>query len=178
MGMDPATLGMASLGMQGAGTLMNAAGAYGQAKTQQGVLNYESQVAGNNAVYAGYQAQVAKQVGEQQVQTLEMQNSQLYSNQRATMAANGVDLGSGSATDILASTKYMGARDALTIQDNTNRRVWGLNTEAQNYESEANVDQSMRNSISPGKAAFGSLLGGAGSVASSWYRMSKAGTGN
>jgi hypothetical protein len=98
------------LALKGAGTALSTAGSFNQAETQKGVLDYESQVAGNNAIYAGYQATVAKEVGEQQVQTSEMKTTQLEGAQTATLAANGVSLGSGTAQDILASTKYMGAR--------------------------------------------------------------------
>jgi hypothetical protein len=170
------TASNSALALQGTGTALSTVGSFNQASTQAGVLNYESQVAGNNAIYAGYQASIAKEVGEQQVQTSEMKTTQLEGAQTATLAANGVQLGSGSAQDILASTKYMGARDALTIQDNTNRRVWALGTEAANYQSESALDKSLSDRVSPLTAAGSSLLTGAGSVAQSWYRMNKAGT--
>jgi hypothetical protein len=105
-----------------------------------------------------------------------MKTTQLEGAQTATLAANGVSLGSGTAQDILASTKYMGARDALTIQDNTNRQTWALGQEQKNYLSESALDKSLSDRVNPLMAAGSSLLTGAGSVAQSWYNMKKAGS--
>jgi hypothetical protein len=165
------------LALKGAGTALSTVGSFNQASTQQGVLNYESQVAGNNAIYADYQASVAKQVGEQQVQASELRTTQLAGAESATLAANGVALGAGPGTaqDILASTKYMGARDALTIQDNTNRRAWALGQEQQNFRNEGALDQALSQRINPLTSAGSSLLTGAGSVAQSWYRLKQSG---
>ncbi len=153
------------MALQGVGVGMTALGSYDQASQQQGALSYESQVFNNNAVLTGYQASVAKQVGAQQLQTTQLNTANLYGAQRASMAANGVDLGSGSANDVLTSTKMLGNIDALTVQDNTNRQVWSLNNQATNYRNEAAMYASAAGNINPGLRGFTSLLSGAGTFA-------------
>lgn len=177
MGLSAASTANVGLGLQAFGAGASAFGSYNTATAQKSVLNYESSVATNNATLANYQANVAQQVGDQQLNNSELRTAQLFGAQRATMAANGVDLGSGSANEVLASTKYMGERDALTIQNNTANQVWGYKTQGQNYTSEAAADTATANAINPRYAAAASLLSGAGTVASNWYR-SKQVAGN
>jgi len=166
-------IGNVGLGLQAFGVGASAFGSYNLGNAQKSVLNYESSVATNNATLANYQANVAQQVGDQQLNDSELRTAQLFGTQRATLGANGVDLGSGSANEVLASTKYMGERDALTIQNNTANQVWGYKTQGQNYTSEAAADSATANAINPRMAAATSLLGGAGIVASNWYKQIK-----
>lgn len=152
------------MGMQAFGAGYKAVGAYNQAATQKGVLNYQAQVAQNNATVANMQASQEQLIGQQQEQTQRLQGAQVYGAQRAAMAANGVDLGEGSASNVLTTTDYMNERDALTIRDNAMRRAWGYQVQAQNMDNEASVDRSMGSSINPAMSAAGSLLTSAGSV--------------
>lgn len=110
-----------------------------------------------NADIATYQASQAIQNGQTNVQTEELQVAQVKGQQRAAMGANGIDLGQGSATDVLASTDLLGDRDKATIMDNALRTAWGYKVQAAQY---ANANRS----IHPGLAAFGSLFGSATST--------------
>lgn len=110
-----------------------------------------------NADIAAYQASQAVQNGQTNVETSELSTAQVKGAQRAAMGANGVDLGYGSATDVLASTDLLGDRDKATIMDNALRTAWGYKVQEAQY---ANANRS----IHPGLAAFGSLLGSAGST--------------
>ena len=173
--------GSVAMGMQAAGMGMSAMGAYNQAKTQQATLGYEAAVADNNARIADYQAQTEQQIGAQQEQAQRMKTASLFGAQLAGMAANGIDLGQGSAADVLASTQYMGERDALTIRDNAARRAWAYNMNAQNLRSESANDRAMGGAINPRMAAFTSLLTGASGLATNWpqadaTRAAKVGT--
>lgn len=152
-------------GIQGMGVGMSASGAYNQAQTQKATLGYEAAVADNNAKIADYQARTEQQIGVQQEQAQQLKTANLFGAQRAAMAANGIDLGQGSATDILTGTQFMGERDALTIRDNAARRAWGYNVSAQNYRGEAATERTMGGAIGPGMAAATSLLTGAAGLA-------------
>ena len=88
------------------------------------------------------------------------------------MAANGLDLGEGSPVDVLASTKYLGEQDALTIRDNAARRAWAGRIDKQNLLDEAASAKATASSISPFMASVGSLLGDAGSVSSAYESYS------
>lgn len=165
----------AAMAVQGAGAGFSMIGSMNAAGAQQDALNYQAQVAANNAIIAGYQASIAKDVGETQEQNSRLRTADLYSTQRASMAANGIDLGEGTATDVLASTKYMGERDALTIRDNTANKVWALQNNAQNFLNDAAATRATADSINPFMSGAGSLLTSAGSVAKSYYAMKTVG---
>jgi hypothetical protein len=161
-------------GFMGAGLSASTVGAYKNAAAQKSTLEYEAAVARNNAQVAQYQAQIAQQDGVQQEQTQELKNAATMGDQRAALAANGVDLGEGSANEILATTKFMGTRDALQIADNYARQAWAIQEQGKSYTAEANADTAAANAINPNTAALTSFLSGAGMVASSWYKYNKA----
>lgn len=157
-----------------AGVASNAVGSYKTAQGQKAALNYQSAVAQNNATIAQYQAQIALENGAAEEQASELRTAAMKGDQRAMLAANGVDLGTGSATEILATTEFMGKRDALTIRDNASRQAWAINEQAKGYASEAAMDQATASAINPAASAFSSLLSGAGQVAGSWYGYNKS----
>jgi hypothetical protein len=89
------------------------------------------------------------------------------------MAANGVDLGDGSAAEVQATTDVMGELDANTVHANAVRSAWGYRTQATNSQNDAVMRRSAADGISPGTSAMSSLLGSAGTVAQGWYRLKK-----
>lgn len=172
-----ATAGLGMAGQVG-GAMLGAFGSYNQAKGQQGALDYEAQVARNNATLADYQAGLTLQNGQVQEENQRLKTAAMFGTQRAGLAANGVDLGSGSANEVLATTSMMGERDALTIRDNAARQAWAYRNQAASYGAEASAAQASADAINPFTSAAGSLLTGAGSVASSWYKYNKSVNGS
>lgn len=147
-----------------AGMGYNMAAAYQQARAQKAIARYKAQVAKNNAQVAEWQAQQEERIGAFEEQNSRLRTADLYGTQRAVMAANGIDLGEGVATDILATSKYMGERDALTIRDNAARKAWAARVQKSNFLNESAFSTATANAISPFGAAIGSLLGDAGAV--------------
>lgn len=158
-----------------AGAGASAAGAQNAAEAQKKSLLYDSQVAGNNATLAEWQAQDAIYQGGVQEQAIKMQATALKSSQRTAMAANGIDTTEGSANDVLTSTDYLSAVDANTARDNALKAAWGYRTQGTGYRDASANARASSDSISPGSAAVMSLLGSSGQVATSWYAMKKAG---
>jgi hypothetical protein len=156
----------------------SALSSYNKANTEKKNLNYQAQVEANNAIIAQDQATVTELDGQQQVFQHDLQTSALYGTERANLAASGVDLGQGSANDILASTKLISKIDANTIQDNALRAAWGFKVQRDNATENASHLRENSNAISPGNAAFSSLLGSAVQANSSWnsYASSTGGT--
>ena len=173
------SMATAAVGLGAAGTLMSTIGSINGAKAQKATLAYEAAVATNNQKIAKYQANLALQNGEVAEQTQRLKTAGLMGDQRAALAANGVDLGEGSATEILATTKFMGERDALTIRDNASRQAWAYENQAAGYASDAAATSATSDAISPTMAGVSSLLSGAGQVAGAWYGYNKSvnGTG-
>lgn len=161
-------LSVAGLGMQ-------AYGAYNQSKATKSGYEYQAAVNRNNATLAEWQAQDAIARGQRAEQVQRLKTAQLKGTQRARLAANGVALDEGSALNILNDTDFMGEADAMTIRDNAAREAWGARNQVANYESDASMLSARAAAESPGFAAAGTLLTGAGSVARQWYSRKEAG---
>lgn len=205
MGFSSSQLASASLIGQIGGGVTSAIGSYYSAATQKATLQGQAAVADANAriadanasavrTTAGVNARIAELgaqsvllQGQQQVGALTLKAGQLKSSQRASLAANGVDLGSGNAAEIQASTDIMSEIDRNTLEANAVRSAWGYRAQATNFENEAITAQSngwayradaankrtTSGAISPFGSAAGSLLGSASSVAGSWYSLNK-----
>ncbi len=186
-----------AVALLGASALVSASSARAGAKAQQQSLlgdaanaertaiqsENQALVAENNATLADYDAASAIQEGAKSVQRSQLATADLKSRQRVALAANGVDITTGSANDVLTSTDVVGQIDANTIEDNALRSAWGYRTQAQSYRDSAataradaeqyrqdasNIRTGSR-SIRPNAAAAVSLIGSAGQVASAWY---------
>lgn len=154
--------------MQYAGMAMSAVSAFKGSAATQTATGMQSQVAANNAQIAEWQAADALVRGDRAAIRSRMQTHQLKGTQRARMAANGVDLGVGSALNILSDTDYFGDVDVDTIKDNAGKEAWALRNQAGNYRSESSLLQSRSDSEKPWMAFGTSLLTSAGKVASTW----------
>lgn len=168
---DPTLL----VGAQIVGGGMSAIGAYGQAASQRSSLNYDARIADLNAVMAERQAQIAMERGQVQVNNVRRAGAATKGTARATMAARGLDLTTGSPADVLVSNDLMTELDAQQAEVNAVREAWGYRTQAQNQRNAANVGRSNARAINPGMAAATSLLGSATSVGTSIYNFNKAG---
>ena len=151
------------MGLQAGGAALGAMGAYSSTAARQNMLNMDAQIAD----WQGAQAIVT---GNAEGESAGLQSGALFGRQRANLAANGVQLGSGSALDVLASTRYLGEVNHTTIHNNALKQAWA-------YDTQASVDRYAAQGLNPRTSALTSLLGGAGSVAASWYRYSGAQNG-
>jgi len=129
-----------------------------QASAQKQANDYQAAVARNNATIASQQRSDAIQRGEIDAQTAMRAQASVLGSQRASLAANGVDLGQGSALDQLASTKFLGAMDVNTIQSNAARTAWGYDVQNMNDNAGATLSKWQADSINP--AGVGAMAGG------------------
>lgn len=157
------------------GGVQSAVSSYYGAKAQARQLAFEADMAGINARMAESAAERTMAAGRREVQRSKMQTAGLKSRQRVALAANGGALDEGSAVNVLTTTDYIGEVDANTIEANAIAQAWGHKIDAVNQRSAARSGRSAASSISPGQAAMSSIIGTAGSVATSWYSMKKAG---
>jgi hypothetical protein len=154
------------------GMAMSTMGAYSNSRASKAALEAQAQVAANNRQIAQWQADDALKRGDRAVSRSRMRTNQIKGTQRASMAANGVDLGVGSALNILVDTEYFGEVDAGTIKDNAAKEAWALRNQAANFGSESELMRSRADAEKPWMAAGTSLLTSAGRVAGSWYPSS------
>jgi len=124
-------------------TLMIAAAAVSTISTvfsgiqQSQMHKYEAGVAKNNALYADRQAEDAIERGKQEQLNHARKVAALRSEQQAAFAAEGLDLGFGSALDVAGDTTVMGLADQATIRENHEREAQGYRISAQNYRAKA-----------------------------------------
>lgn len=122
---DPATLLISSLALTGASGLYGAAAANEAGKAEQ-------RVADQNAAVARQQAEQAKQIGNIEEERQLRRVRAALGSQRAAIAANGLDVNSGTALDLQAETAGFGAADALNLRANALRQAWGFDVESVN----------------------------------------------
>jgi hypothetical protein len=151
----------ATLAMMGVGTLMQAYSQYQSNKAQQQAYQY-------NAALGEMQTKDALDRGDQLVQQHYAEAAQVKGSQVAAIAANGGDVGYGSALDVLTSTDINASQDAQVILANARREALG-------YQSQSAQDQFAAANIYPKTAAFTTALAGSGQVASQWYQFKTAG---
>jgi hypothetical protein len=159
-----------------------AVGSYNGAKAQKSALNSEAVADQQNAKIAEWEASQAIQNGQTEEESKRLEIGGLVGRERAAMGASGTDLGYGSNTDILTTTKVLGERDALQIRDNALRTAWGYRTEGTGYGNKASMAAAGASSVRPWASGLTSLLGSAASSGFSFGGMepnfSWAGPGN
>lgn len=141
--------------------LSSIGGAYSQAQAELAQGDYQRTMFRLNARMAEFQAteaisrgdrEAAKAIrrGYRESAIARRVGRQTAGSQKAALAAQGIDVGSGSAADILQETAIFSeldqieiqknaSLDALTIKNNAWREAWGLKTQASAYESEARM---------------------------------------
>jgi hypothetical protein len=117
-------------------TLLGASYAEAMARIQSNAVR---QTAEFNSKIAEMGAQAALEQGQQQAASLTLRAGQMKSSQRAAMAANGIDLGVGSAAEVLATTDIMKEIDQNQIEANAIRNAWGYRTQGVAAQIDANT---------------------------------------
>src|SRR5690606_32847520 len=101
-----------------------------QAKAEVEAGRYQAEVAEVNAKQADYRAEQAGRIGAIKEEQHRAQVGRRAGSQRATLAANGVDVGSGTALALVDETYTLGEADALTVRYNAMNEAWGFREEA------------------------------------------------
>lgn len=175
MGIEASTLGKIGLGAQAVGGLLASKGAYDKSSAERYAYEYQAKVAANNATVATWRAQDAITRGQTETARQQLKTRQIKGAQRAAFAARGVDMGEGSALNILSDTDLMGAVDAATITDNAAKEAWALRAEASNANANAGLLRARAAAENPAGSALGTVLTTGGTVASSWYNLKSKG---
>ena len=165
---------MLGMMLQGLGAMAQAQGQRHAAAAKANEYRYQAQVDDNNRKVALWKAQDAKDRGAKDEAALRVKVAQLKGRQKSALAASGVEIGDGSALDILGDTAALGELDALTIRSNSEREAYEQKVNASNLAANASMKRmGADNAIIAGRiGATTSLLSGAGSIASKWQSYS------
>ena len=165
------------------GAINNIIGTYYSSKTQEyqfesAKLSYELQrdMSEINARMAENQAQAILLAGENQKGMVTLRAGKIKASQRASQAARGITLGVGSAAEEVATTDLMKEIDSMTINYNSTRAAIAARSQKVNYETSAAMAGvsaagagASASMVNPIANAGMSLIGGATSIAQSWY---------
>lgn len=175
---DLSTLGRVQLGLGVAGGITSAFGALSAAsakkyQTKSLALNYEHQknMALFNMRMKESQAQHIARAYNKQMQILSLKQGVAKGKARASMAARGIKMGTGSTLDAFVSSEVLAQIDRMTMNSNKVRAMSDKRLEAvglQNQATMLGVSASnafaTASSISPFMNMSSSLLTSAGSV--------------
>lgn len=172
-------IGNLGLGLQVAGLFTGASAASKASEAAKQGYEFNAAVERNKAIVAGWQADDAIERGQLATGRQQLKTASLKGSQRARLAAAGQNVNdpASSAFNILADTEFMGKTDELTIGDNASKEAWALRESAKTGFSNAAFLQRRADAENPSGAAFTSLLGNAGAVATNWYRLKSKTTG-
>ena len=92
-----------------------------------------------NAAYAEASAEDALLRGDKEAQDYRSKINQFVGTQRASIAANNIEVGSGTAAQLQDDTLRQGEIDLLTIKNNAYREAWGFETQANNITNNARI---------------------------------------
>jgi len=161
---------MLGMMLQGLGAMAQAQGQRHAAAAKANEYRYQAQVDDNNRKVALWKAQDAKDRGAKEEAAFRTKVAQLKGRQKSALAASGVEIGDGSALDILGDTAALGELDALTIRSNAEREAYEQKVNASNLAANASMKRmGANNAIIAGKiGSMTSLLSGASSIASKW----------
>lgn len=161
----------------------------GKATKQAGKLaneaaQSEAEIIDYNAVVADQQAADALTRGQETEQQVRAQTRQVIGSQRAGFAAQGVDVGSGSAADVQADAAFLGELDALTVETNAAREAHGFAVQATDLRNRATVTRKTgvnqeKAANAAGNAAYlggaANVIGGATSLLANRYGFGRTG---
>lgn len=167
----PTVLAVGSIAATTVGAGVSYMGAQQAASATAAQNTFNAQVAANNQTLANQAATTALQEGQVQASEKAMATAQLIGAQKAGLAANGVDVNSGSAVDLEGDSAAAGELDQLTITNNAARTAVGYQNQGINYQNQAQLDKAASADALAGGAlkADSTLISAAGQVSSTWY---------
>lgn len=133
---DFGTLALASQGGQAAAGVANGVT---QASAIRAQSSWDRAAADENARILDRQAADAEARGGQDASLIERRTRQLVGTQRARLAGQGVDVGTGSALDVQVDTQTMSEMDKLTARNNAAREAYGYRSQAQSVRTGASL---------------------------------------
>ena len=149
-----------------AGSAASAAGTVESGIAQKNTANYQAQIAANNAVTANQNASYAAHAGLTQATQTSLKNAEKQARIKGALAANNVDVNSGSAVDVQESAREEGKLDTEMTNANAQAQVYGYRTQQTGFEAQENLDKAAAANAVPGSilGATGGLLSNASAV--------------
>lgn len=160
MGSGGGNIAAASLLTSSVSTIGNT---YARTQAIRAEANFQRSQLEMNRKIAEMQANDALRRGAKEKRDVETQTRQLIGAQRAAMAAQGIEVDTGSALDIQKDTATLGRMDALTVRMNAYREAWGYKFNAMQMTAQGElIGTQSRFARSQALVGAGQSLAGAG----------------
>ncbi len=119
----------------------------------------------NNARLDRDRAAAEQAMGDRESEQQLWRTRALLGQQRAAIAANGLDAGIGTPAELLGETAMFGEADAQTIRMNAARNAWGFNASALDKQNQGRLSKwsgksQATGTLLSGLASTGSTVGG------------------
>lgn len=125
--MTPGAAFAISSGVQGLSTIGST---YAAASANRAESDYKKSQYAIQQQMAEIQAKDAEARGQRSVESLRRQTKKLIGSQRTALAAQGINIESGSALDVQLDTAQLSAMDELAIKSNAYREAFGYRSQA------------------------------------------------
>lgn len=102
--------------------------------------HYQAEVARNNAQTAQQNAVYSASAGAAQTEQAGLKAASKQATLRAGLAANNVDVNTGSAADIQTSERQIGQLDTETVSNNAALQAYGYQTQSTSDQAQAKLD--------------------------------------
>lgn len=150
--------------------IAGAAGSIFQGFATSEAASYQAEVAAVDKKIAEQNATRAIQAGQAKTAAEGMKNAAQQGQIKAALAANNVDVNSGSALDVEAGQRKTGLLDTQTALNNAELEAYGYKTAAVGYGAQEGLDKATAEEAPIGGAlgALGSLAQASPAISSKW----------
>jgi hypothetical protein len=149
-----ATLALVGAGIGAAGQVMNGI-------AQGNAASYQAKVAQNNAIIEKQNAAYAASAGAAQTEQSGLAERGRQAKLRAGIAANGLDVNTGTPADLQTSSRELGLLDTQTVSNNAAKQAYGYEAKSTGYSAQAQLDEAQA-----GFAPIAGVIGAAGTLLS------------
>ena len=118
---------------------LSIASAYQQSQAAELQGEYQKRMFDMNSRLAKMNAEESIKKGDETASIVRQKGAQVKGEQRAALAAQGIDINTGSASDVQAQTEQNVALDVLAVKNNAWREAWGYRTQAEDYSSRSRM---------------------------------------
>ena len=152
---------------------VSAFGSFGLTRYNNQISQARANIARINAQMMMRQYEQTLRANEKDVAQKTMAAGRVKHSQRASLAANGVAVGEGSAAELQASTDLIKEIDVNQMNENALREAWGYRMQGANYNNQALSHEAQKQNKWD---VFGAtLLGGASQVSTNYMLMASTG---
>lgn len=122
------------------GSVGSAIGAISSGNAQAAQAAYQAQVDKNNQIIASQNAAYATQAGEAKAYDQGLKERAQQGALAAALAANGIDINSGSAEDVRQTQRQTGLLETERVRQNAALTAYGYRTQSSNFGAQAGLD--------------------------------------